>query len=114
MVARATAKLVPVAPKVLALIAQGLSCRPVGREVALSNNTVADIARRDGWLGSVWRRPHGRTYTGTVRAARPPCSARRSIINPWPSAAPARRDAAMNATSASSSRVAPASKARLV
>jgi hypothetical protein len=56
----------------------------------------------------------GQGYAGADRFARPPCSASRSIISPWPSAAPARRDAAMNAVSASSSRVAPASRARPV
>lgn len=34
------------APKVLALIAQGLSYRLVGREVGLSKNTVAEIVKR--------------------------------------------------------------------
>ena len=34
------------APKVLALIAQGRSYRLIGREVGLSKNTVADIVRR--------------------------------------------------------------------
>ncbi len=35
------------APKVLALVAQGRSYRLVGREVGLSKNTVADIVRRN-------------------------------------------------------------------
>jgi len=35
------------APKVLALIAQGRSYRLVGREVGLSKNTVADIVKRE-------------------------------------------------------------------
>ena len=35
------------APKVLALIAQGRSYRLIGREVGLSKNTVADIVKRD-------------------------------------------------------------------
>ena len=35
------------APKVLALIAQGRSYRLVGREVGLSKNTIADIVRRN-------------------------------------------------------------------
>ena len=35
------------APKVLALIAQGRSYRLIGREVGLSKNTVAEIVRRD-------------------------------------------------------------------
>jgi len=35
------------APKVLALVAQGRSYRLVGREVGLSKNTVADIIKRD-------------------------------------------------------------------
>lgn len=35
------------APKVLALIAQGRSYRLIGRELGLSKNTVADIVRRD-------------------------------------------------------------------
>ncbi len=35
------------APKVLALIAQGRSYRLVGREIGLSKNTVADIVRRN-------------------------------------------------------------------
>lgn len=34
------------APKVLALVAQGRSYRPIGRELGLSKNTVADIVRR--------------------------------------------------------------------
>ena len=34
------------APKVLALVAQGRSYRLVGREIGLSKNTVADIVRR--------------------------------------------------------------------
>lgn len=34
------------APKVLALVAQGRSYRLVGREVGLSKNTVADIVKR--------------------------------------------------------------------
>jgi putative DNA-invertase from lambdoid prophage Rac len=34
------------APKVLALVAQGRSYRLIGREVGLSKNTVADIVRR--------------------------------------------------------------------
>ena len=38
------------APKVLALIAQGRSYRLVGREVGLSKNTVADIVRRNRTL----------------------------------------------------------------
>ena len=35
------------APKVLALIAQGRSYRLIGREVGLSKNTVADIVKRN-------------------------------------------------------------------
>ena len=35
------------APKVLALVAQGRSYRLVGREISLSKNTVADIVRRN-------------------------------------------------------------------
>jgi DNA-binding NarL/FixJ family response regulator len=35
------------APKVLALIAQGRSYRVVGREVGLSKNTVAGILKRE-------------------------------------------------------------------
>jgi len=35
------------APKVLALIAQGRSYRLVGREVGLSKNTVTDIVKRN-------------------------------------------------------------------
>ena len=35
------------APKVLALVAQGRSYRLIGREVGLSKNTVADIVRRN-------------------------------------------------------------------
>ena len=38
------------APKVLALIAQGRSYRLVGREVGLSKNTVAGIVKRNGGL----------------------------------------------------------------
>ena len=34
------------APKVLALVAQGRSYRLIGRELGLSKNTVADIVRR--------------------------------------------------------------------
>jgi DNA invertase Pin-like site-specific DNA recombinase len=34
------------APKVLALVALGRSCRLIGRELGLSKNTVADIVRR--------------------------------------------------------------------
>src|SRR3954449_12392886 len=34
------------APKVLALVAQGRSYRPIGRELGLSKNTVTDIVRR--------------------------------------------------------------------
>jgi putative DNA-invertase from lambdoid prophage Rac len=35
------------APKVLALVAQGRSYRLIGREVALSKNTVAEIVKRN-------------------------------------------------------------------
>ena len=35
------------APKVLALVAQGRSYRLIGREVGLSKNTVADIVKRN-------------------------------------------------------------------
>ena len=35
------------APKVLALVAQGRSYRPVGREVGLSKNTVVSIVGRN-------------------------------------------------------------------
>jgi DNA invertase Pin-like site-specific DNA recombinase len=35
------------APKVLALIAQGRSYRLVGREIGLSKNTVAEIVKRN-------------------------------------------------------------------
>jgi putative DNA-invertase from lambdoid prophage Rac len=35
------------APKVLALVAQGRSYRLIGRELGLSKNTVADIVRRN-------------------------------------------------------------------
>jgi DNA invertase Pin-like site-specific DNA recombinase len=35
------------APKVLALVAQGRSYRLIGREVGLSKNTVAGIVKRD-------------------------------------------------------------------
>ena len=38
------------APKVLALVAQGRSYRLVGREVGLSKNTVAGIVKRNGGL----------------------------------------------------------------
>jgi DNA invertase Pin-like site-specific DNA recombinase len=34
------------APKVMALVAQGCSYRRIGREVGLSKNTVADIVKR--------------------------------------------------------------------
>ena len=34
------------APKVMALVAQGRSYRLIGREVGLSKNTVADIIKR--------------------------------------------------------------------
>ena len=39
------------APRVLALVAQGCSYRLVGREVGLSKNTVADIIRRNRSTG---------------------------------------------------------------
>jgi DNA invertase Pin-like site-specific DNA recombinase len=39
------------APKVLALIAQGRSYRLIGRELGLSKNTVADIVRRSRVVG---------------------------------------------------------------
>jgi hypothetical protein len=35
------------APKVLALVAQGRSYRLIGRELGLSKNTVAEIVKRD-------------------------------------------------------------------
>ena len=35
------------APKVLALVAQGRAYRLIGRELGLSKNTVADIVRRN-------------------------------------------------------------------
>jgi len=35
------------APRVLALVAQGRSYRLIGREVGLSKNTIADIVKRD-------------------------------------------------------------------
>ena len=63
------------APKVLALIAQGRSYRLVGREVGLSKNTVAGIVKRNGGLvrpdrartGEATPAPSG----SAVRPARP-------------------------------------------
>jgi putative DNA-invertase from lambdoid prophage Rac len=48
------------APKVLALVGQGRSYRLVGRELGLSKNTVADIAKRGraaAIAGGIWRNP---------------------------------------------------------
>ena len=44
------------APKVLALIAQGRSYRLIGREVGLSKNTVADIVKRNRAQASMERK----------------------------------------------------------
>ncbi len=48
-----------IAPKVLALVAQGRSYRLVGREVGLSKNTVAGIVARARGLGRGSGKPQG-------------------------------------------------------